>query len=215
MSDIRDEAARAGAHFVIDALGVSSGLLFEDKRLMRKIGHLLTLPNVFGDRRTVMDDDGIRYVICGPRTIFIGGTYIEVDLEDVPYVDLNIPAGFKDHALSALRDLRPDLSQYIRLSDLLHQVGIRPYRSAVRVRFEDVDGLPPVLHISGLGGSRWSICHGTAITAADEIAARLGAVESSPMIEPFPDHFPDRLLDQVGDEKVLDGSAEEQADPTS
>jgi len=68
---------------------------------MRKIGHLLTLPNVFGDRRTVMDDDGIRYVICGPRTIFIGGTYIEVDLEDVPYVDLNIPAGFKDHALSA------------------------------------------------------------------------------------------------------------------
>ena len=114
-----------------------------------------------------------------------------------------------------LRDLRPDLSQYIRLSDLLHQVGIRPYRSAVRVRFEDVDGLPPVLHISGLGGSRWSICHGTAITAGDEIAARLGAVESSPMIEPFPDHFPDRLLDQVGDEKVLDGSAEEQADPTS
>lgn len=46
-------------------------------------------------------------------------------------------------------------------------------------------GVPPVLHISGLGGSDWSICHGTAITAADEIEARLGSAESPPIIEPF------------------------------
>jgi glycine/D-amino acid oxidase-like deaminating enzyme len=167
--DVRLLARRFKADVVIDALGISSGIVFGDRLISGRIGHLLLFPNIWGDRRVRMVDEDLKYVISGPRYIFIGGTYIELDLELLPEADLRLFPEYEDHLFEALEQLRPDL--YRRMmrnrSAFQHQVGIRPYRKeGPRLEWEDVDGVPPVLHVTGLGGSGWSLYWGITRDAA-------------------------------------------------
>jgi glycine/D-amino acid oxidase-like deaminating enzyme len=167
--DVRRLAREFDADVVVDALGISSGTVFNDKLMGARVGHLLVYSNIWGDRRVRMVDEDLKYVISGPRFIFIGGTYIELDLELLDEADLRLFPDYEEHLFEALEQLRPDLYRKImrQRSALQHQVGIRPYRDGgPRLEWEDVDGIPPVLHVTGLGGSGWSLYWGITGDAA-------------------------------------------------
>jgi glycine/D-amino acid oxidase-like deaminating enzyme len=174
--DVRRLARRFDADVVVDALGISSGTVFGDERIAPRVGHLLIYPNIWGDQRVLMVDDDLKYVISGPRFIFIGGTYIELPLELLDEADLRLFPDYEEHLFEALLQLRPDLYRKImrNQSALQHQVGIRPYRTGgPRLEWEDVDGIPPVLHVTGLGGSGWSLYWGITRDAARMLLAAL------------------------------------------
>jgi glycine/D-amino acid oxidase-like deaminating enzyme len=169
-ADVFRLARHHHADVIVDALGLGSRIIFEDDRIAGRTGHLLVAPNLTGDRRVVMDDDGLAYVISGPRFTYIGGTYIDIEASLLAEADLRLHDEDREHLLRALAELRPDL--ILDKDGLQHQVGIRPVRvGGARLEQEEIAGLPPVIHATGFGGSGWSVFVGVANDVADMIIA--------------------------------------------
>lgn len=176
-ADVVALADHFAVDLVVDALGVSSGLIFQDPYMGAAIGHLWVTPNFLRDRRVVMADDDLKYVISGPRSIFIGGTYIDIDLHQLDSADLRLHPDIADSLDLALELLRPDLLDAFQRAGVTfdHSVGIRPTRSTgPRLEaVENYDDLPTVVHATGLGGSGWTLYWGMAHDAAKLIVNTL------------------------------------------
>jgi len=167
-----------GAGVVVDALGLGSNMVFGDERITGVISHQLRWPNMDPkDMRAVMADTERLYVVSGPNWIYAGATSpADVDPRYIDKLDLTLSSSNEDRLFSALYRLRPDLAYNLVNNPPEHVVGIRPHRpEGIRLEPEfGLPGLPPVVHITGLGNCGWSIFVGAARTAATYVLDLIG-----------------------------------------
>ena len=155
------DEALAVAPLVVNCTGLGAVALCDDHELQPVRGQVVVVRRS-GPLTALIDDTGAQpfYVIPRGDDVVLGGTAqagdarCTVDDGDTRSILAGIGA-----RVPALRNAEP----------LLVKVGLRPYRSTVRLEIEDRPGGGRIVHDYGHGGSGYTLAWG----CADEVADRL------------------------------------------
>jgi D-amino-acid oxidase len=140
-----------GAELVVNSSGLGARLLGGDRSVVPVRGQVVYVEQV-GLERWTLDREHPTYVVPRAHDIVVGGTEIEGEWSRTP------DPGMAEEILARAVRLVPELA---RARVLLHKVGLRPVRPAVRV-----ERVGNVIHCYGQGGAGVTLSWGCADTVA-------------------------------------------------
>jgi D-amino-acid oxidase len=148
----------AHADLVVNCSGLGARQLCDDAELRPVRGQVLRVTGATVDAAWIDDTTPRpRYVIPRADDVVVGGTAQTDDERLAP--DPAETAAILADAVRAMPQLRDATIEQVR-------VGLRPYRSTVRLERDDRDG-KALVHNYGHGGSGYTVCWG----CADEVAS--------------------------------------------
>jgi len=161
VTDINDLIKSFGSKIdiIINCMGLGAKSIFKDTEIIPVRGVLVVLEPVKSIRNLVINlhsEEHITYIISREDKCILGGS------GDMDSYDLNIDQKEIDRIISECSKLAPELLENDSIKKIRYTwVGLRPYRSCVRLEIDRTFSLP-IIHCYGHGGSGWTVHWGCA-----------------------------------------------------